>query len=118
MSYSNRQPQRTSKSARGALKMKKLGGLRDVFRHTKRRTLTQIFCPRCCSPKIQLSSSLDFWLTPKQYYCPECGYQGILIMELEPEENQKETQTKETAGLKGSADTNYLEVEELKIRER
>jgi len=39
-------------------------------------------------------------------------------MELEPEENQKETQTKETAGLKGSADTNYLEVEDLKIRER
>jgi late competence protein required for DNA uptake (superfamily II DNA/RNA helicase) len=65
--------------------MKKLDGFRDIMKNTKRRKPTQIFCPRCCSPKIQLNSSLDVWLTPKSYYCPECGYHGILVMELEPE---------------------------------
>jgi hypothetical protein len=78
---------------------KKLGGFRDIFSNTKRRKPTQIFCPRCCSDKIQLSSSLDVWLTPKQYYCPNCGYHGILVMELEPTEEAK-SQRKE-----GSAET-------------
>ncbi|MCW4000796.1 MAG: hypothetical protein NWE93_11205 [Candidatus Bathyarchaeota archaeon] len=73
--------------------MKKIGGLRDVLKHSKRRRPTQIFCPRCASPKIELSKtvgSLEIWLTPKEYYCPQCGYHGILVMELEPteEENQ------------------------------
>jgi predicted RNA-binding Zn-ribbon protein involved in translation (DUF1610 family) len=71
--------------------MKKLGGFRDILSNTKRRKPTQLFCPRCASSEIQLSSSLDVWLTPKQYYCPDCGYRGILVMELEPvEESQKE----------------------------
>jgi hypothetical protein len=65
--------------------MKKLDTFRDVFKHTTHRRPTQIFCPKCCSPKIQLNSSLDVWLTPKSYYCPECGYHGIIVMELEPE---------------------------------
>ena len=69
--------------------MKKLDGFRDVFKHSKRRRPTQIFCPKCASPKIQLSSSLDVWLTPKSYYCPDCGYHGIIVMELEPEEQQR-----------------------------
>ncbi len=68
--------------------MNKIDGIRDILRNTKRRKPTQIFCPRCCSPKIQLNSSLDVWLTPKQYYCESCGYHGILVMELEPEEEQ------------------------------
>lgn len=78
--------------------MKKLDGIRDVFKNTKHRNPSQIFCPRCCSPKIQLSSSLEVWLTPKQYYCPECGYHGILVMELEPEKevnSEPETELKE-----------------------
>lgn len=78
------------------LHMKKLGGLRDVFKHTKRRSPTQIFCPRCGSPKIELTKSLgslEIWLTPKDYYCSECGYHGIIVMELEPE---GETGTEET----------------------
>jgi len=78
--------------------MKKLDGIRDVFKNTKHRKPTQIFCPRCCSAKIQLNSSLEVWLTPKQYYCPECGYHGILVMELEPEteaNSEQETELKE-----------------------
>ncbi|MCL4430160.1 MAG: hypothetical protein M1167_05350 [Chloroflexi bacterium] len=75
--------------------MKKLDGIRDVFKHTKHRKPTQIYCPRCASPKIQLSSSLDIWLTPRQYYCKNCGYLGIIVMELEKEEPETETKNKE-----------------------
>ena len=37
-------------------------------------------------------SSLAVWLTPKQYYCEECGYLGIIVMELEKDDDK----TKET----------------------
>ena len=58
------------------------------------RKPTQIFCPRCASPKIHLTSSLAVWLTPKQYYCEECGYVGIIVMELEKDDSQTECETK------------------------
>jgi len=70
--------------------MKKLSGFRDILKNAKRRKPTQIFCPRCGSSKIQLSSSLAVWLTPKQYYCPDCHYIGIIVMELEPEEETQD----------------------------
>jgi len=71
--------------------MKKPDGLRDILKNTKHRKPTQIYCPRCASPKIVLSSSLAVWLTPKQYYCEECGYLGIIVMELEKEGKEEET---------------------------
>ena len=74
--------------------MKKLDGIRDVLKNTKHRKPTQIFCPRCASPKIALSSSLDVWLTPKQYYCEECGYLGMIVMELEKEEIDSDKEDK------------------------
>ena len=74
--------------------MKKLDDVREVFKSVKHRSPTQIYCPRCCSPKIKLTSSLSYFLTPKQYYCEECGYVGTVVMELEKdEEEKKETDT-------------------------
>jgi hypothetical protein len=70
--------------------MKKLDGIHDILKNVKHRKPTQIYCPRCASPKIALSSSLAVWLTPKQYYCEECGYLGIIVMELEKDETEKE----------------------------
>lgn len=75
--------------------MKKADSFRDFLKNTKRRKPTQIFCPRCGSPKIQLSSSLDVWLTPKQYYCENCGYLGIVVMELEPEQEGQDKEKEE-----------------------
>ncbi|MCL1977530.1 MAG: hypothetical protein FWG55_05460 [Candidatus Bathyarchaeota archaeon] len=78
--------------------MKKLDDLREVFKNAKRRKPSQIFCPRCASPKIHLSSGLDLWLTPKSYVCDECGYNGVIVMELEEEnqtEEEKQTSTEE-----------------------
>jgi transcription elongation factor Elf1 len=70
--------------------MKGLDSLRDIFKSAKHKKPTQIFCPRCGSPKLALSSSLDYWLTPKKYLCKECGYVGIVYMELEKEEEEKQ----------------------------
>jgi hypothetical protein len=70
--------------------MKKADGIRDILKNAKHRKPTQIYCPRCSSPKIALSSSLAVWLTPKQYLCENCGYLGIIVMELEKDETEKE----------------------------
>jgi len=65
-----------------------LKNLREVFRGLKRRRSASIkLCPRCGSPKIRLSSSLDIWLTPEQYVCERCGYKGPIVMEVEKEGN-------------------------------
>jgi hypothetical protein len=68
--------------------MKKLGGFGEVFKNVKHRRPTAIYCPRCASPNIRLNSSLSYWLTPKQYYCENCGYVGIIVMELEEEKEK------------------------------
>jgi predicted RNA-binding Zn-ribbon protein involved in translation (DUF1610 family) len=66
--------------------MKLIQNLKEVFGSLKRRSPTKIYCPRCGSPNIRLSSSLDYWLTPKKYVCENCGYTGPIVMELEKEE--------------------------------
>ncbi len=70
--------------------MKKPDGIRDILKNIKHCKPTQIYCPRCASSKIALSSSLAVWLTPKQYFCENCGYLGIIVMELEKDETEKE----------------------------
>ncbi|MEM3789011.1 MAG: hypothetical protein QXN95_03995 [Candidatus Bathyarchaeia archaeon] len=54
----------------------------------KHRGPSKIYCPKCGSPRIHLSSSLDYWLTPKKYVCEDCGYVGPIVMEIEKEENE------------------------------
>jgi len=63
--------------------MKPLANVREVLKTIKRRKPTQIFCPRCASPRIGLSSSFDMWLTPQNFACQSCGYLGPIVMELE-----------------------------------
>ncbi len=63
--------------------MKMLETLRGVFRTTKHRKPSDIFCPGCASPRISLSSSFDSWLMPRKYVCKDCGYVGPVVMELE-----------------------------------
>ncbi|MEM3731160.1 MAG: hypothetical protein QW667_04360 [Candidatus Bathyarchaeia archaeon] len=60
-----------------------LQNIREVFKMLRYRKPSKIYCPKCGSPKIRLSSSLDYWLTPKKYVCEKCGYVGPLVMELE-----------------------------------
>jgi len=67
-----------------------LGDIREVLKTLKHGKPSKIYCPRCASPNIHLSSSFDYWLTPKKYVCDDCGYSGLIVMELEKEENQGE----------------------------
>jgi predicted RNA-binding Zn-ribbon protein involved in translation (DUF1610 family) len=86
--------------------MKLLQNLHEVITSLKHRKPSQIFCPRCCSPKIRLSSSLDIWLTPKKYICENCGYNGPIIMELEKQEKKPTQATpKATASSKSYTDS-------------
>ncbi|MEM1659849.1 MAG: hypothetical protein QXR17_01695 [Candidatus Bathyarchaeia archaeon] len=63
--------------------MKILQNIVELFKSMKHRSPSKIYCPKCGSPEIHLSSSLDYWLTPKKYVCDKCGYSGPLIMEVE-----------------------------------
>jgi predicted RNA-binding Zn-ribbon protein involved in translation (DUF1610 family) len=69
--------------------MKQLENVREVFNTLKHRKPSRIYCPKCASPKINLSSSLEIWLLPKKYLCENCGYIGPIVMELEKEEESE-----------------------------
>jgi transcription elongation factor Elf1 len=70
--------------------MKSIGNIRVVLKTLKHSRPKQIYCPKCGSPKLSLSSSLDYWLTPQKYYCSNCGYIGMVFMELEKEAIENE----------------------------
>ncbi|MFQ6065012.1 MAG: hypothetical protein ACE5L6_06010 [Candidatus Bathyarchaeia archaeon] len=67
-----------------------LENIRDVLRGLNRGRPLRKRCPRCGSSTLRLSSRFDIWLTPEQYVCESCGYKGLLVMELEREENSGE----------------------------
>jgi predicted RNA-binding Zn-ribbon protein involved in translation (DUF1610 family) len=66
-----------------------LVNMRDFLRSFKHRGPSKIYCPKCASSNIHLSSKLDYWLTPVKYVCRDCGYTGPIFMELEKEESEK-----------------------------
>ncbi|RJS79638.1 hypothetical protein CW708_01905 [Candidatus Bathyarchaeota archaeon] len=70
--------------------MKALENIKEIFKSLKHRKPTKIYCPRCGSPNIHLSSKFDYWLTPKTYVCEDCGYKGPIVMELEEEDDSKD----------------------------
>jgi predicted RNA-binding Zn-ribbon protein involved in translation (DUF1610 family) len=65
--------------------MNLLQNIRDVLKATKHKRPTQIYCPKCGSPKIHQSTTFNYWITPTKYTCDNCGYNGPIIMELEKE---------------------------------
>jgi hypothetical protein len=72
--------------------MPKLQNLRDTLKNLKHAPPTPRLCPKCHSPKIQLSTRFDGWLLPLQYVCQQCGYKGPIILELEKTEQEPENQ--------------------------
>jgi len=63
-------------------------GLLDVLRRLRagRPPGAIIVCPRCGSPRIKRLRGFYGWLLPTTYACPDCGYKGPLVLELEKEE--------------------------------
>jgi len=37
-------------------------------------------CPRCLKP-LKQATTLGGWLVPQDYYCPSCGYAGMVYFE-------------------------------------
>jgi predicted RNA-binding Zn-ribbon protein involved in translation (DUF1610 family) len=67
--------------------MKLLRDLGDLLKTMKRRKFSRLYCPRCGSSKIRISTDFDRFVAPRKYVCAECGYKGPIVMELEKEEN-------------------------------
>ena len=41
-------------------------------------------CPKCLSPHIKpVREFTSGWLTPTQYYCSNCHYSGLLVLEID-----------------------------------
>lgn len=45
-------------------------------------------CPRCRSTNIKLLDFTSGWLTPTRYVCHDCGFQGILVLEVKVTEEE------------------------------
>ncbi|MCW4050164.1 MAG: hypothetical protein NWE89_10575 [Candidatus Bathyarchaeota archaeon] len=59
-------------------------GLRDTLEKIKHSGPKPVFCPNCKSLKMKVKES--FGILPSRYSCSDCGYEGSLVLELEPEE--------------------------------
>ena len=55
----------------------------DILKRSKHSTPRPVFCPNCYSPNVKLRES--YGILPQMYSCNDCGYDGSLIVELEPE---------------------------------
>ena len=66
--------------------MSRLKEIIDILKQSKHSILRPVFCPNCQSPKIKLKES--YGILPQLYHCEDCGYEGTLILELEPEEEE------------------------------
>jgi predicted RNA-binding Zn-ribbon protein involved in translation (DUF1610 family) len=47
-------------------------------------------CPVCGSKRIMKISPLSGWLTPEEWFCPDCGYRGPIYGELEEKSSTDE----------------------------
>lgn len=65
--------------------MQTLKTILDALKNTKHSTPQPVFCPKCSSPRIRLKES--YGILPQIYHCDDCGYEGHIILELEPEED-------------------------------
>ena len=70
--------------------MQKIKRMLKRIVHSSGQSDKVIVCPRCGSTRLSLSSKMDVWLTPKKYFCADCGYVGPIVMEIERKELKKE----------------------------
>jgi hypothetical protein len=61
------------------------GGLRETLGKIRHRKPQPVFCPRCGSSDMKQPPS--FGLLPVKLRCNACGYEGTLVVELQPDEN-------------------------------
>ncbi|MGD2066535.1 MAG: hypothetical protein PVI43_05135 [Candidatus Bathyarchaeota archaeon] len=79
--------------------MGRLSDFREVIKelkHKERGKETVNLCPKCGSKKIALTNNLGtypglYGIAPRQYICPECGYNGPIVMEQTKTKEEKES---------------------------
>ncbi|MEM2729781.1 MAG: hypothetical protein QXL56_05195, partial [Candidatus Korarchaeum sp.] len=52
------------------------------------RRVRLLACPLCGSLNIRKASPLSGWLLPDEYACPDCGYRGPVVGEVEVDEDE------------------------------
>ncbi|MFB0558489.1 MAG: hypothetical protein ACETVY_05155 [Candidatus Bathyarchaeia archaeon] len=57
----------------------------DTIKKLKYKGPQPKFCPKCKGHHIYLMPTLG--ILPETYKCKDCGYEGTLILEIEPEED-------------------------------
>jgi predicted RNA-binding Zn-ribbon protein involved in translation (DUF1610 family) len=62
----------------------------DVLKELKRPSRSAVACPQCRSLNIHKSTGMDGWLLPPLYLCPDCGYSGRVVLELEAQDRARE----------------------------
>lgn len=63
-----------------------LRGLLETLKLLKHQPPKPKFCPHCRGHKIFPASNLG--ILPTTYKCRDCGYEGSVVIEIEPEEDQ------------------------------
>jgi predicted RNA-binding Zn-ribbon protein involved in translation (DUF1610 family) len=58
----------------------------DILKKSKYSSPRPVFCPKCKSPRIKIRE--NYGILPRIYHCEDCGYEGPIILELEPEEEE------------------------------
>lgn len=64
--------------------MPKLREILDILRDAKHSTPKPVFCPNCKSAKMKLTE--NYGILPQKHICGDCGYEGIIVLELEEED--------------------------------
>jgi predicted RNA-binding Zn-ribbon protein involved in translation (DUF1610 family) len=59
-------------------------GFLDTLKKVKHSSPKPVFCPSCRSPKLKRLQ--NYGILPSVYHCEKCGYQGTLVLEIEPED--------------------------------
>jgi predicted RNA-binding Zn-ribbon protein involved in translation (DUF1610 family) len=54
----------------------------DILKKSKHSSPKPVFCPACYSAKLKHNES--YGILPRLYRCENCGYEGPLVLELEP----------------------------------
>jgi len=63
--------------------MKEILQVLKNLRLPKRGKKRLLLCPKCKSPRIKKVGKFSGWLIPEEYYCPNCGYKGPIVLEVE-----------------------------------
>ena len=68
--------------------MEKLQEFLDTLRQFKHHSLKPKFCPKCKSYNIYLKET--YGALPQTYGCKDCDYEGLVVLEIEPEDQKRD----------------------------